>query len=72
MVHPLVTAYEERRKAAGMRACWIYRRAGVSGATIWHWLNEYHSPNVATVARLEVALDEEIKARSGQMEKTDG
>lgn len=65
MAHELVTQYEERRKASGIPSQRVLRRAGVSAATVWRWLQpDGSSPIIKTIERLERALDEEIAARN--------
>ena len=60
MAHPLVTAYEERRKASGIPADHVHKRSGVSASTVWRWLNESVPPNLGSLEKLNTALDELI------------
>lgn len=62
-IDPLVAGYEERRKASGIPADRIYKRAKVPASTVWRWFNKGASPELATLRKLETALEELVRER---------
>lgn len=66
MIDPDALSYEERRKASGVPADAVLRRAKVSPSTTWGWLNKGAEPKKSTLKKLNDALDAEIAARGPQ------
>lgn len=68
-MHALVKEYEDRRTAAKVPSSHVLKRSGVAPGTVWAWVNNDISPNLETLRRVNVALDEIISERSDERAK---
>lgn len=68
MIDPQVLEFDARRKAASVPAVTVCKRAKVSEATIWRWMNGGYEPLPRTLRKLNAALDAIISERASAFE----